>query len=76
MSAKSLQSCPILCNPMDCGPPGTSMGLSRQEYWSALQVNRPGDLPNIGIEPKSLLYSAFAGGFLTTSTTWEAPKAC
>ena len=22
---KSLQSCPILCNPIDCGPPGSSV---------------------------------------------------
>ena len=29
------QSCPTLCNPMDCSPPGSSaMGFSRQEYWS------------------------------------------
>ena len=23
--AKSLQSCPTLCNPMDCSPPGSSV---------------------------------------------------
>jgi len=28
------QSCPALCNPMDCSPP-LSMGFSRQEYWSS-----------------------------------------
>ena len=28
--AKSLQSCPTLCNPMDCSPPGSSVqGVSR-----------------------------------------------
>ena len=32
----------------------------------------PGDLPDPEIEPASLLTSALAGGFLTTSTTWEA----
>ena len=32
--AMSFQSCPTLCNPMDCSPPGSSMGFSRQEYWS------------------------------------------
>ena len=32
----------------------------------------PGDLPDTEIEPASLLTSALAGGFLTTSTTWEA----
>ena len=31
--AKSLQSCPILWDPMDCGPPGSlSMGFSKYEY--------------------------------------------
>ena len=32
----------------------------------------PGDLPNPGIEPMSLLSPALAGRFFTTSTTWEA----
>ena len=33
-----------------------SMGFSRQEYWSGLPFPSPGDLPNPGIELKSLLY--------------------
>ena len=37
MHAKSLQSCPTLCDPMDCSPPGSFVhGFSRQEYWSGL----------------------------------------
>ena len=32
----------------------------------------PGDLPDPGIEPASVMSSALAGGFLTTSTTQEA----
>ena len=32
----------------------------------------PGDLPNAGIEPMSLISPALAGGFFTASTTWEA----
>ena len=31
----------------------TSMGFSRQEYWSGLPFPLPGDLPNSGIEPRS-----------------------
>ena len=31
-----------------------SMGFSRQEYWSGLLFPSPGDLPNPGIEPRSL----------------------
>ena len=34
----------------------------------------PGDLPGPGIEPVSLSSHALAGGFFTTSTTWEAQK--
>ena len=48
-----------------------SMGFSRQEYWSELPFPSPGDLPNPGIEPASLVSPALAGGFFTTSATWE-----
>ena len=35
--AKSLQSCPTLCNPMDYSLPGSSVhGFSRQEFWNGL----------------------------------------
>ena len=33
-AAKSLQSCPTLCDPIDGSPPGSpSLGFSRQEHW-------------------------------------------
>ena len=48
-----------------------SMGFSRQEYWSGLPFPPPGDLPDSGIEPASLVSPALAGGFFTTSTAWE-----
>ena len=48
------------------------MEFSRQEYWSELPFPSPGDLPNPGLEPASQMSPALAGGFLTTSTTWEA----
>ena len=32
----------------------------------------PGDIPDPGIEPMSLLSLALAGGFFTTIATWEA----
>ena len=50
-----------------------SMGFSRQEYWSELPCPSPSDLPDPGIEPQSLASPALAGGFFTTSATWEAP---
>ena len=49
-----------------------SMGFSRQEYWSGLPFPSPGDLPNPGIEPMSLMFPALAARFFTPSTTWEA----
>ena len=52
-----------------------SMGFSRQDYWSGLLRPPPGDLPDPGIEPASLMSLALAGGFFTTSTTWEAWEA-
>ena len=48
------------------------MGFSRQEYWSGLPFPSPEDLPNPGIEPVSLTSPVLAGGFFTTSATWEA----
>ena len=50
-----------------------STGFSRQEYWSGLPCPPTGDLPNPGTEPTSLMSPALAGGFFTTSATWEAP---
>ena len=36
-AAKSLQSCPTLCDPRDGSPPGSpSLGSSKQEHWSGL----------------------------------------
>ena len=48
------------------------MRFSRQEYWSGLEFPPPGDLADPGIEPTSPASPGLAGGFLTTSTTWEA----
>ena len=49
-----------------------SVGLSRQEYWRGFPCPPPGDLPSPGIKPTSLMPPALAGGFFTTSNTWEA----
>jgi len=42
-AAKSLQSCPTLCDPIDSSPLGSSLslGFSRQEYWSGLPFPAP-----------------------------------
>ena len=44
-----------------------SMEFSTQEYWSGLPFSTPGDLPDPGIEPLSLMSPALAGGFFTTA---------
>ena len=43
-----------------------SLGFSRQEYWSGLPFPPPGDLPDPGIKPTSLVPSALAGRFFAT----------
>ena len=50
------------------------MGFSRQEYCSGLPCPSPGDLPNPGIEPESLVSPALVGVFFTTGATQEAPS--
>ena len=49
-----------------------SVGFPRQEYWSGFPFPPPGGLPSPGIKPASLTSPALAGGFFTTSATWEA----
>ena len=41
-AAKSLQSCPTLCDPRGSSPLGSpSLGFSRQEHWSGLPFPSP-----------------------------------
>ena len=42
------------------------MGFSRQEHWSGLPFPFPGDLPKLGIKPKSPVAPELTGRFLTT----------
>ena len=54
-AAKSLQSCPTLCDPREAAHEAPlSLGFSRQEHWSGLPFPASGDLPDPGIEPVSL----------------------
>ena len=50
--SKVAQSCPTLCDPMDCSQAPPSMEFSRQEHWSGLLFPSPEDLPHPGIEPQ------------------------
>ena len=71
------QSCPTLCSPVGCSPPGSSVHESpRQQSWSGLPLPPPGDLPDPGIEPASPVSPALAGGFFThwAGTKETAPR--
>ena len=66
-------SCVWLCNLTDCSSPGFSVhGILQAKYWSGLPCSPPGDLPGPVTKPMSLMSPVLAGGFFTTSTTWEA----
>ena len=48
MHAKSLRLCPTLCDPMDCGPPGSSVhGIlqARILQWAAMPSSRGSSRP-------------------------------
>ena len=54
MCAKSLQSCSILCDPMDCSPPGSSVHeilQARILAWVAMPSSSGYSQP--GVEPES-----------------------
>ena len=58
------QSCPTLCDPMDCSPPGSSVrGIlqARTLEWAAFPS--PEDLPDPGIEPGSPALQAYSFPF-------------
>ena len=63
---KSLQSCPTLCDPVDCNLSGSSIhGILQQEYWNEFPSPPLGNLPSPGIGPMILKSP-------TLETTWEA----
>ena len=54
MKVLLVQSCPTLCDPMDCSLPGFSVhGIFQEEYWSGLPFPSPADLSNPGSEPRT-----------------------
>ena len=75
MCAKLVQSCPTLCDPMECNPPGSSVhGIlqARIMDWIAMPSFRgsspPRDQTQVSMSP------ALAGRFFTISMTWETPQ--
>ena len=72
LHAKSLQSCPTLCNPMDYSLPGSTIhGILQERILEliAMPFSRWSSQP--WLKPMSLMSWAMAGGFLTTSATWQ-----
>ena len=61
-----------LCNCMTVAPQvPLSLEFPRKEYWSGLQFPTPKYLPDLGIEPTSLVSPVLAGRFFTTSAIWK-----
>ena len=50
-----------------------SVEFSRQQYWSGLPFPTLGDLPDPGIEPKSLASPALADGFFIIVPSGKSP---
>ena len=47
-------SCPTLCDPMNCSPPGSSIyGIFQARILEWVAISFSGDLPNPGTEPRS-----------------------
>ena len=68
---KVTQSCPTLCDPMDCGPPGSSVhGIlqARIQGWVAVPFSRGSSQPRDGTQ-----ISCTADGVFTIWATREAP---
>ena len=60
-------SCLILCKPLDITLQAPlPMGFFRQEYWSRFLFPSPGDLPDLGIIPKSPVSPALQADSLPT----------
>ena len=65
------QSCPTLCDPMDCSPPGSSVqGIlqARILEWVAMPSSRRSSQPRDQTQ-----VSCNAGRFFTSWATWESP---
>ena len=54
-------SCPTLCDPMDCSPPGSSdHGIFQVRYRTGFPFPTPDDLPDPGIETVTFCVSCIA----------------
>ena len=73
-SCMHAQSCPTLCNPMDCSPPASSVHVILQARileWAGISSSRGSSQPRDGTQ-----VSCTAGGFFTTVPLWKSPAPC
>ena len=57
----------------NCSPPGSSVhGILQARLLEWVAFPPPGDLPNPGIKPASLMSPALVGRFFISNTAWEA----
>ena len=73
------QSCPTLCGPMDCSPPGSSAYRIFQERileWGAIPYYRGSSQPRDRTCISCISSPAVAGRFFTTSAIWQAYALC
>ena len=65
VGVKLLQLCPALCDLMDYSLPGPSVhGILQARTLEWITCPSPGDLPDPGIKPASLLSPGSAGRYL------------
>ena len=75
MHAKSLQSCPILCNPMNCSlPVSLFMGFSRQDTGVCYHALLRGIFPTQGLNPHHLCLLRWQVGSLPLAPPGKSAK--
>ena len=82
--AQSLQSCPTLCDSMDCSPPGSFVhGISQVRILEWVAMPSPRNLPNPGVKThisyisctgRGVLYLGSHMGFVLTPTKIKKPS--
>ena len=68
-------SCPILCDPIDCSPPGSSVHGTFQARileWVVIFSSRGSS--DLGMKFESPVSPVLAGSEFTNCVTWEAPS--
>ena len=76
-SAKPLQLCPVLRDPINHSLPGSYVhGIIQATILECFAISFSRDLPDLGIKAVSLKSPALAGGFFTTRAIWKLITAC